>query len=99
MLKKSIFLPCGEIVCRSHSENICSGKYPFCPTTHQLPENGFTPNLMLQNMLINKFNINCDKFDESKKLLEDLNKQFREIETLRNEPEYYIDEYFRELTR
>jgi len=57
---------------------------------------------MVQNMLINKLhklNINCDKFDELKKLLEDLNKQFREIETFQNDPEYYIDEYCRELTR
>jgi len=57
---------------------------------------------MVQNMLISKLhklNINFDKFEESKKLLEDLNKQFREIETFRNEPEYYIDEYFVELTR
>jgi len=48
---------------------------------------------MVHNMLIN-----CDKFNESKKLLEDLNRQFREIETFENDPEYYIDEYCRELT-
>jgi len=57
---------------------------------------------MVQNMLISKLhklNINCEKFNESKKLLEGLNKQFREIETFQNEPEYYIDEYCRELTR
>jgi len=57
---------------------------------------------MVQKMLISKLhklNINFDKLDESKKLLEDLNKQFREIETFRNDPEYYIDEYFVELTR
>jgi len=57
---------------------------------------------MVQNMLISKLhklNINFDKFDESKKLIEDLNKQFREIETFQNEPEYFIDEYFVELTR
>ena len=67
-----------------------------------MPENGFIPNLMVQNMLINKLhqlNINFDKFDESKKLLEDLNRQFREIETFQNDPEFYIDEYCRELTR
>jgi len=84
-------------VCRSHSEEICSGKCPFCPETHQLPEKGFTPNLMVQNMLISqlhKLNINFDKFEETKKRLEDLNKQFREIETFRNDPEYFV-----ELTR
>jgi len=57
---------------------------------------------MVQNMLINKLhqlNINFDKFDESKKLLEDLNRQFREIEIFQNDPEFYIDEYCRELTR
>jgi len=57
---------------------------------------------MVQNMLISKLhqlNINFDKFDESKKLIEDLNKQFREIETFRNDPEYFIGEYFEELTR
>jgi len=50
--------------------------------------------VMVHNMLINKLhklNINCDKFNESKKLLEDLNRIFREIETLENDPEYYID--------
>ena len=57
---------------------------------------------MVQKMLISKLhklNINFDKFDESKKLVEDLNKQFRTIETFQNDPEYYIDEYFVELTR
>jgi len=48
---------------------------------------------------LHKLNINCDKFDESKTLLEDLNRQFREIETFQNDPEYYIEEYCRELTR
>jgi len=67
-----------------------------------LPEEGFPPNIMVQNMLMNKLhklNINCDKFDESKKLLEDLNRQYREIETFQNDPENYIDECCRELTR
>jgi len=57
---------------------------------------------MVQEMLINKLhtlNINCDKFDESKKLLEYLNRKFKEIETYQNDPENYIDEYCRELTR
>ncbi len=48
-------------------------------------------------MLINK--LNFDKLNESKKLLEDLNKQLKEIETLQNDPEYYIAEYCRELAR
>ena len=102
LIHEPVSLPCGETVCRSHSEDICSGKCPFCPGTHQLPEAGFTPNLMVQKMLISKLhklNINFDKFDESKKLVEDLNKQFRAIETFRNDPEYFIDEYFVELTR
>jgi len=57
---------------------------------------------MAQKMLnsnLHKLNINFDKFEESKKRLEDLNKQFREIETFQNEPEYFMDEYFVELTR
>jgi len=57
---------------------------------------------MAKKMLISKLhklNINFDKFEETKKRLEDLNKQFREIENFRNEPEYFIDEYFVELTR
>jgi len=48
---------------------------------------------------LHKLNINFDKFEETKKRLEDLNKQFREIEAFRNDPEYFIDEYFVELTR
>jgi len=43
--------------------------------------------------------MNKRSFVESKKLLEDLNMQFRKIETFRNTPECYIDEYCRELTR
>jgi len=69
---------------------------------HRLPEDGFPPNLMVQNMLMNKLhklNISFDKFDESKKLLDDLNRQLREIETLQDDPEYFIDECCRELTR
>ncbi len=94
VIHEPVCLPCGETVCRSHSEDICSRKCPFCLKTHQPPEGGFPPNLIVQNMLMNK-----RSFVESKKLLEDLNMQFIEIETFRNDPEYYIDEYCRELTR
>jgi hypothetical protein len=88
VIHEPVCLSCGETVCRSHSEDICSRKCPFV-LRHRLPENGFIPNLMVQNMLINKLhqlNINFDKFDESKKLLEELNRQFREIETFQNDP-------------
>jgi len=52
---------------------------------------------MVQAKLISKLhklNINFDKFNESKKLLKDLNKLFRKIETFRNDHEYLV-----ELTR
>ncbi len=61
-----------------------------------MPDGGFLPNIMVQNMLMKKLhtlNINSDKFDVSKTLLEDLNRQFREIQTFQNDPEFYIDEY------
>jgi hypothetical protein len=68
VIHEPVCLPCGETVCRSHSEDICSGKCPFCPKTHKLQDGGFPPNLMVQNMLMNKLHtlkMNCDKFGES----------------------------------
>ena len=102
LIHEPIFLPCGETVCRSHSEETTKGNCRFCNETHLIPKTGFPLNRMVQTMLENKLhtlNINSDKFTESKQKVEDLNRRFREMDTLINEPEYFIDEYFRELTR
>jgi len=43
--------------------------------------------------------LNFSKFKEYKKIIQDLNGNLREIETIQKDPENYIFEYFGELTR
>jgi hypothetical protein len=67
-----------------------------------MPQNGYPFNQIVQSLLENKLhtlNLNSDKFNESKHKIDELNKRFKEIELIQNDPEFYIDEYFRELIR
>ena len=102
VLQEPIVLPCGETVCRSHSLDINSLNCFSCRKSHPMPQNGYPFNQIVQSLLENKFhtlNLNSDKFKESKLKIDELNKRFREIELIQNDPEFYIDEYFIELIR
>jgi len=47
----------------------------------------------------NKINLNFTQFNDYKKILENLNKDLKEFETIHNDPCSYIYEYFSEITR
>jgi len=69
---------------------------------HISPLNGFPSNKIVQNQLdleVNKINLNLSQFKEYHKLLQDLNKNLKEIEMIQKDPDNYIYEYFSELTR
>ena len=68
----------------------------------QLPKNGFLINKTLQRQLENQLNtvsINFSKFNDFKKLVQDLNTGLKEIELIRADPSNYVYEYFKEFNR
>jgi len=74
----------------------------FCNERHQSPENGFPINKFAKNHLqfgLNMKFLNFNQFIHCKKTIDGLNKDLKEIEALRNDPENYISDYFDELTR
>jgi len=102
ILKDPIILPCGESVCQVHTEEICESECSFCSEKHQSPEHGFPINKFAQNQLqfgLNMTNLNFNQFIHCKKTVDGLNKDLKEVEVLRNDPENYISDYFDELTR
>ncbi len=67
-----------------------------------MPKEGFLENKFAKNQLdleVNKINLNFSQFNNFNKIIQDLNKNMKEIETIQKDPEDYIDEYFGELTR
>jgi len=102
VLKDPIILPCGETVCKVHSDEISKGKCMSCSGAHLVPKDGFLENRIVKHQLdfeINKINFNFSKFKGYQKIIQDLNKNLKEMEAIRNDPENYIPEYFGELTR
>jgi len=102
ILVDPILLPCGETVCKAHSDQISKGRCIFCSEVHKAPQNGFLENKIVKNLIEDKFhqiNLNSGQFDEYNEIIQDLNKNLKEIEAIRKDPENYISEYFGELTR
>jgi hypothetical protein len=101
ILDEPICLPCGKTVCRIHAAQIQERCF-FCYKNHPIPEDGFPINELVQTQLeiqLNTVSINFSKFNETKKLIQGLNTDFKEIESIRNDPENFISEYFYELNR
>jgi len=74
----------------------------LCSEIHTSPQSGFPSNKFAKSQLdleVNKINLNLSQFKDYHKLLQDLNKNMKEMEAIRNDPEDYIHEYFGELTR
>ncbi len=97
-----VTLPCGETVCKSHCDRISNDKCLFCSEIHITPKNGFLVNKVIKAQLefqFNKINLNFTQFNDYKKILENLNKDLKEFETIHNDPCSYIYEYFSEITR
>ena len=101
-LHDPIVLPCGESVCKTHSEEISNAKCHFCSRDHTIPKDGFSPNENLQKQLevhLYTISINFTQFHDLKKLVQDLNRDLKDIESIRADPKNYIYEYFKELNR
>jgi len=95
VLVDPIILPCGETVCKAHTDEISKGKCMLCSGTHIVPKEGFLENRFAKNQLdleVNKINLNFSQFKDYHKIIQDLNENLKEMEN-------YICEYFGELTR
>ncbi len=93
ILVNPILLPCGETVCKPHTDEISKGKCVFCSGTHIAPKEGFPENRIVKHQLdleINKINLNFSQFKDYKRIIQDLNKKLKEIVAIRNDPENYI---------
>jgi hypothetical protein len=99
VLVDPIFLPCGETVCKAHTDEIRKDKCMLCSGAHIVSKEGFPENRIVKNLLENKISLNFSQFDEYNKIIQDLSKNLKEIELIRNDPVNYISEYFGELTR
>jgi len=102
VLEDPIILPCGETVCKAHTDAIKKGKCMSCSGAHLVPKEGFLENRIVKQQLdleINKINWNFSKFKDYQKIIQDLNNNFKETEAIQKDPENYISDYFGELTR
>jgi len=102
VLVDPIILPCGETVCKAHTDQISKEKSLLCSETHLVPKKEFLENRVVKNLLenrANKINFNFSQFKDYNKILQDLNKNLKKIEAIRKDPDNYICEYFGELTR
>jgi hypothetical protein len=71
-------------------------------TTLTVRSSAVPSNKIVKNQLdleINKINLGFSQFNEYHVILRELNENLKEIEAIRKDPENYIHEYFRELTR
>jgi len=77
VLVDPIILPCGETVCKAHTDEISNGKCMLCSGTHSLfPKEGFLENRIVKDLLenrANEINLNFSKFKDYKKIIQDLN--------------------------
>lgn len=109
LLIEPISLRCGNTICKRHldyqlndkSSDGNSIKCMLCHKKHTVPEEGFVVNKLIQNALHIKFNtlkLN-PVYDECKKEIEASRERVAKIETMKNDPEIYIYEYFEEIKR
>ncbi len=94
-LDDPIPLSCSEIVCKELSEEICEINCHL--NTEILPASNSSTKL--EEAQLTNLNTNITQFNESNKLLEDLNKNLLEIEAIRADPASLISEHFYELNR
>jgi len=58
VLVDPIFLPCGETVCKAHTDEISKDKCMLCFGTHIVPKEGFPENIFAKKLLENKISLN-----------------------------------------
>ncbi len=97
-LKDPVILPCGGNACKIHTEEINKVKCVFCSENHKAPQNGFPSNENLNNQIDNsRISLDFSKFNDYRTRLANLNKNLKEYEEIKNYPDNYIFEYFKEL--
>jgi len=102
VLVDPIILPCGETVCKMHTDEIIKGECMSCSEIHKAPQNGFPSNKFAKNQLdlkVNKISLNFSQFKKYSQIIQDLNENLNETETIQKDPDNYIFEYFGELKR
>ena len=102
LLREPVSLPCGQTVCKAHSEELCKSKCDFCTLKHQLSKNGFSINKLIQDMLeiqLNTLNIDINQFNDCKQLIRDLKASISGYESIQNDPASFISEHFIEMNR
>jgi len=85
VLEDPVILPCGETVCKVHTEEISKGKCMFCSDIHKAPQHGFASNKFAKSQLdlkVNEINLNFSQFKDYNKIIQDLNKNLKEIEVI-----------------
>ncbi len=63
VLEDPISLPCGESVCKAHTDAISQDRCLFCTENHIAPQNGFPSNKFVKNLLdkrSTKMNAHCN---------------------------------------
>ena len=103
VLQEPVILPCGQTLCKIHSEEISKKECFVCSEINTIPDyNGFPNNDLVQaqlEMKLNLLNIDLFHFNNCQEMFQDLNKRVKETESVRNDSDNYVYEYFAELRR
>ncbi len=100
ILKEPVLLPCGESICRTHSEDVCSKTCTFCIQEHSLPEEGFASNKIVQKMLdleVDRISLKSASYDKCQKGLDELKKVYARVDSILQDPQNLIYEHFSEI--
>jgi len=101
-LQDPVALACGNTICKQHCEEFIKEECQFCKKNHIMPVDGFAVNKFAKQLLelkVDRINMSFPQYEDYKKTLDDLNKGLKEVETLINDPESYLSDYFGEITR
>ena len=105
-----ITLPCGNTICQLHISDLLERRFKrkntficeSCLDEHVVPEYGYVLNKKIKSasdIKLNSFNVEIGVFDECKKTLEEAKATLAELETISNDPDSYLYEYFEEIKR
>ena len=92
LLQDPVLLPCSKTVCKKHAEEISLKECIFCSKIHQIPEDGFLVNELIEEQLkmeLNKINVNFFHSTDCQVLLDDLTKKLNEVELIRRQGEFH----------
>ncbi len=101
LLNGPVTLPCGINVCMLHLTNCTSYECSHCNEVHQVPNNGFRLNKLIQKSLdieLNSLKFS-PKFYACKKEIIETTSSVEMIDSVRSDPDNYIYEYFEDIKR